>query len=209
MQLLRIVLTTIKHTNMNKTLSFFAALLLMTSTAFATTPDEPAAGISVLRKGELIKLLYKGAKPTDVKVNILNQENEVIYTDKIKGTDGFIRPYNFSNLPQGSYSFELIDNLGNREIKHVDYKLESRKKVMHVVRVAGTTDKFVVSVPNAGQSKLSINIYDDNGRLIYAEQEQINGDFARVYNIKDHSGRVTFEVIDGAGKRNSFTKDAW
>ena len=194
---------------MNKTLSFFAALLLMTSTAFATTPDKPDAGISVLRKGELIKLLYKGAKPTDVKVNILNQENQVIFTDKIKGTDGFIRPYNFSNLPQGSYSFELVDNLGNREIKHVDYKLESRKKVMHVVRVGGTTDKFVLSVPNSGESQLSINIYNENGRMIHTEREQIAGDFARVYSIKDNSGRVTFEVIDGTGKRNSFTKESW
>ena len=207
--MLRVVLMTIKNTNMNKTLSFFAALLLMTGTAFATAPDEPASGISVLRKGELIKLLYKGSKPTDVKVNILNQENEVIFTDKIKGTDGFIRPYNFSNLPHGSYSFELVDNMGNREIKHVDYKLESRKKVMHVVRVGGTTDKFVLSVPNFGQSQLSINIYDDKGRVIHTEKQQINGDFARLYNIKDHLGKVTFEVIDGTGKRNSFTKDAW
>jgi len=197
-----------KNTNMNKTLSFFAALVLITSSAFATAP-EPASGISVLRKGELFKLLYKGEKYTDVKVFILNQDNEVIFTEKIRGTDGFIRPYNFSNLPQGSYSFELIDNLGNREIKHVDYKLESRKKVMHVVRVGGTTDKFVLSVPNTGDSQLSINIYDDHGRMIHTEKEQVNGDFARVYNIKEHAGRVTFEVIDNSGKRSSFTKDAW
>ena len=194
---------------MNKTLSLIAALLVITSTAFAKAPEEPASGISVLRKGELIKLLYKGEKFTDVKVYILNQDNEVIFTEKIKGTDGFIRPYNFSKLPQGSYSFELVDNLGHHETKHIEYKNEVRKKVMHVVRVGGTTDKFVLSVPNSGQSQLSINIYDDKGRMIHTEREQISGDFARVYNIKDHSGRVTFEVIDSFGKRNSFTKEAW
>lgn len=194
---------------MNKTLSFIAALLIVTSSAFASAPDEPISGISVLRKGELIKLLYKGEKYTDVKVNILNQENEVIFSEKIKGTEGFIRPYNFSNLPHGNYSFELIDNLGHREIKHVDYRLEARKRVMHVVKVAGTTGKFVVSVPNTGASQLSINIYDDHGRIMHAEKEQVTGDFARVYNIKDHNGRVTFEVIDNQGKRSSFTKDAW
>jgi hypothetical protein len=194
---------------MNKTLSFFAALLVVTSTAFAKTPDEPASGISVLQKGELIKLLYKGEKYADVKVYILNQDNEVIFSEKIKGTDGFIRPYNFSNLPEGNYSFELVDYIGRREIQHIDYKLEPRKKVMHVVRVGGTTDKFVLSVPNSGQSKLSINIYDDRGRLMHTENEQINGDFAKVYSINDHSGKVTFEVVDNKGKRNSFTKEAW
>ena len=194
---------------MNKTLSFLAALLVVTSTAFAKSTDEPASGISVLRKGELVKLLYKGEKNTDVKVFILNQDNEVIFTEKIRGTDGFIRPYNFSNLPEGNYSFELIDNLGRRDIQHVSYTHEPRKKVMHVVRVGGTTDKFVLSVPNSGTSRLSINIYDDRGRVMHTDNEQITGDFARVYNIKDHSGKVTFEVTDNKGKRNSFTKDAW
>lgn len=194
---------------MNKTLSFLTALLVVTSTAFATTPDEPASGISVLRRGELIKLLYKGEKQSDVKVYILNQDNEVIFSEKIKATDGFIRPYNFSNLPEGNYSFELVDNAGRHEIEHVNYKLEPRKKVMHVVRVGGTTDKFVLSVPNSGQAMLSINIYDDRGRVMHTEHEQINGDFAKVYNIKDHAGKVTFEVVDNKGKRNSFTKDAW
>lgn len=194
---------------MNKTFSFLAALLVITSTAFAKTPDGPASGISVLRKGELVKLLYKGEKYTDVKVYILNQDNEVIFTEKIKDTDGFIRPYNFSKLPEGNYSFELVDNMGRRAIEHVNYKLESRKRAMHVVRVGGTTDKFVLSVPNSGQSRLSINIYDDKGRVMHTENEKISGDFARVYNIKDHAGKVTFEVIDNKGKRNSFTKDAW
>jgi hypothetical protein len=194
---------------MNKTLSFLAALLVVTSTAFAKSTDEPASGISVLRKGELVKLLYKGEKHTDVKVYILNQDNEVIFTEKIKGTDGFIRPYNFSNLPEGNYSFELIDNLGRRDIQHVSYRNEARKKAMHVVRVGGTTDKFVLSVPNSGTSKLSINIYDDRGRVMHTETQEITGDFARVYNIKDHAGKVTFEVTDNKGKRNSFTKEAW
>lgn len=194
---------------MNKTFSFLAALLVITSTAFATVPDEPASGISVLRKGELIKLLYKGEKYSDVKVFILNQDNQVIFTEKIKGTSGFIRPYNFSNLPEGNYSIELVDNAGRRDIEHVNYRLEPKKRVMHVVRVGGTTDKFVLSVPNAGQSRLSISIYDDRGRVMHTENEQISGDFAKVYNIRDHSGKVTFEVVDSKGKRNSFTKEAW
>jgi flagellar hook assembly protein FlgD len=194
---------------MNKTLSFLAVLFLVTSTAFATTPDEPASGISVLRKGETFKLLYKGARYNDVKIYILNEDDEVIFSETIKSTDGFIRPYNFSKLPEGNYSFELVDNKGRHEIEQVNYRLETQKKVMHVVQVGGTTDKFVLSVPNSGQSQLAVNIYDDKGRVMYAGSENIDGDFAKVYNIKDHSGRVTFEVIDSKGKRNSFTKDSW
>jgi flagellar hook assembly protein FlgD len=194
---------------MNKTLSILPVLFAVACTAFAKTPDEPASGISVLRKGETIRLLYKGEKQTDVKVYILNEENEIVFTEKIRSTDGFIRPYNFSKLPQGNYSFELIDNSGRRQVEQVNYKLERQPKTMHVVQVAGTTDKFVLSIPNEGSSNVSITIYDDLNRIMHTEKQTVTGDFARVYNIKDYKGEVTFEVTDGNGRRNSFTKDSW
>ena len=194
---------------MNQTLSFLAGFVLLTSAAFATSPNDPASGISVLRKGETVKLLYKGERQNDVKIYILNQDNEIVFSEKIKATEGFIRPYNFSMLPEGNYSFELVDNIGRHQAQQIDYRLERRKRLMHVVRVAGTTDKFVLSVPNEGESKLSVTIYDDSNRVMYTENESINGDFAKVYNIREHVGEVTFEIVDSKGKRNSFTKDSW
>lgn len=190
---------------MNKTLSLLAALLILTSATFAKTPDNPASNIAVLKNGATIKLLYKGTAQNDVKVLILNEDNQIVFTEKIRATDGFIRPYNFSRLPQGNYSFTLVDSKG-RQIEHVDYRTERPRKLMHVARVNGTTDKFVLSVPNQGSDKLSVTIYDDMNRVLYSGKENITGDFARVYNLKDHEGTVTFEVSDSKGNTNALTK---
>lgn len=190
---------------MNKTLSILAALLVMTSTTFATAPDEPASRISVLKKGETIKLLYKGEEQNDVKVIILNEKNDIVYTEKIKSTQGFIRPYNFSQLPQGNYSFELIDNKG-RQVEQVKYQIDRENRVIHVSRVAGTSNKFVLSVPSKNPDKLSVTIYNALNGVLYSGTEDISGDFARVYNLENYSGQVTFEVTDSKGRTKSLTK---
>ncbi len=190
---------------MNKTLSFLAALLVITSATFAKTPDNPTSSISVRKYGATIKLLYKGTTQNDVKVLIINDDNQIVFTEKIRATDGFIRPYNFSNLPQGNYSFALIDSKG-RQTEQVDYRIERPRKLMHVARVSGTTDKFVLSVPNQGPEKLFVTIYDDMNRVLYSGKENITGDFARIYNLKDHEGKVTFEISDSKGNTNALTK---
>jgi flagellar hook assembly protein FlgD len=194
---------------MNKTLSFLALLLVVTGTTFAATPDEPASRISVLNKGETFKLLYKGDEQSDVQVFILNEDNQIVFREKIRATDGFVRPYNFSKLPHGNYSFELVDNNGRRQTEQVSYQLRREQKIMHVARLGGTADKFIVSVPNDGATKLSITIYDDSNRVLYSANESVSGDFAQVYNIQGNDGNVTFEIVDGKGKRNAVTKNSW
>jgi len=193
---------------MNKSLSSLALLLILISATFANASDNPSSSMAVLKHGSTVKLLYKGIEQNDVKVLIVNDENQVVFSEKIKSTAGFVRPYNFSKLPEGNYSIELIDNKGHQS-ELVKYKIESTRKLMHVMRVGGTTDKFVLSVPSAIQQKISISIYDDNGRTLYSGKEDIAGDFAKVYNLQKHVGRVTFEVIDSNGKANSFAKDSW
>jgi hypothetical protein len=77
-----------------------------------------------------------------------------------------------------------------------------------VVRISGTTDKFVLSVPNQGPEKLFVTIYDDMNRVLYSGKENVTGDFARIYTLKDHAGKVTFEVSDSRGKTGSLTRDS-
>jgi hypothetical protein len=45
--------------------------------------------------------------------------------------------------------------------------------------------------------------------VLYSENEIVTGDFARIYNLKDYSGQVTFKVTDSKGLSNSLTRDSW
>lgn len=195
---------------MKKSLSILPMLLIITSMTFAKTFDSPSTSMAVLQNGATMKLLYKAADQTDVKVLIVNDNNRIVFSEKIRNTSGFSRPYNFSELPEGNYSIQLIDNTG-RKIEHVNYKSEAKNKenkIMHVMRVSGTTDKFVLSVPNKGEEEITITIYDQDD-VLYSGTESVSGDFAKIYNIKDRSGKITFQVTDSKGLTNSLSKDSW
>jgi hypothetical protein len=187
---------------MNKPLSLLT-ILLIGGITFANAFDNPSTMI-VLKNGSTFRLLYKGAKQSDVKVLILNDENNIVYSEKIKNTDGFARPYNFSNLPEGHYSIQIKDNAGVRT-ETVNHETIKEEKTMHLLRLDGT-GKYVLSVPNKGEEDLSIMIFNDLNEVLYQSQEKISGDFARIYNLGDQARNFRFVVTDGKGLTKSITK---
>lgn len=192
---------------MNKTLSLLTMLLIAGSVTFANAFDNPMATSAVFKKGSTVKLLYKGIEQTDVKILIFNDQNEMVFVEKIKNTQGFLRPYNFSNLPQGNYTIELIDDSG-RQIQRVNYIKErtKRSKLAYVAHVAGSPDKFVLSVPNEGSNSLTVTIYNEDDQVLFAETQSTNEDFAKIYRLKDYFGTVKFVVTDDKGLSKSMTK---
>ena len=195
---------------MKKSLSFLVVLLTVASMTYANSGDNPSTNMAVLKNGTSVKLLYKGAEQNDVKILIFNENDRVVFSEKIKNTDGFVRPYNFSKLPEGNYRIQIIDNAGSKT-EQVAYNGENqinRNKLIHVARISGTAGKFVLSVPNQQKETLTVTIYGDNN-VLYSENEIVTGDFARIYNLKNYSGQVTFKVTDSKGLSNSLTRDSW
>jgi hypothetical protein len=188
---------------MNKPLSLLS-ILLISGISFANAFDNPRITTAVMKNGSTFKLFYKGAKQSDVKVLILNDENQIVYAEKIKNTDGFARPYNFSNLPEGHYSIQIKDNAGVRT-ETVNHQTIKEEKTMHLLRLGGT-GKYVLSVPNKGKEDLSITILNDLNEVLYESQEKVTGDFARIYNLGDQTGNYRFIVTDGKGLTKSITK---
>jgi hypothetical protein len=60
-------------------------------------------------------------------------------------------------------------------------------------------------VANKGQDVLTIRIYGDKGVLLYSQTENVNGDFAQVYNLDKYNGSLTFEVSDSKGVTKSLS----
>ena len=187
---------------MNKSLSLLT-ILLIGGITFANAFENPNT-MAVLENGSTFRLLYKGMKPSDVKVLILNDENQIVFSEKIKSTDGFARPYNFSNLPEGHYSIQ-VKNGDITQTETVNYHIRKEKKAMHLLRLPGSP-KYVLSVPNKGSENLSVTIFNDLNQVLYNSSENISGDFARIYNLEGHSGNFRFVVKDGKGQTNSIIK---
>ncbi|WP_276369649.1 hypothetical protein [Chryseolinea sp. H1M3-3] len=196
---------------MKKSFFIWTLLLVAGAATLATASDNPSASVAVLKNGSTIKLFYKGIEQTNVKVLILNDVNEIVFTEKIKNTDGFVRPYNFSQLPEGNYRFQLTDDNGQK-VEYVSYRKEQAVKgerLLHVMHLKGSTDRFMLSIPNKGNDEILISIYNDQNIVLHSSQEKIDGDFAKIYNLKDYYGKVTFMVKDSSGSTSFVTKDSW
>ena len=191
---------------MKKTLSILAAITIFSTALFANNIDNPnaATGMAIMKNGTTVKLFYKGTKQTDVKVSIYNAANTLVYSETIKNVDGFVRPYNFTNLEEGEYLIELLGENG-RQVERVIYKLGKVQKLANVMHVTGEPNKYILTVANKGQDVLTIKIYGDKGVLLYSKTEEVNGDFAQVYNLDKYNGGLTFEVSDSKGVTKSLS----
>ena len=192
---------------MKKILSIVVVLIAIGQVSAKGIEPKSPVGISILKQGAVVKLFYRGEHTGNVKVTIFNERGDVIYREILANTDQFMRPYNFSSLPEGEYTIELKDQQGRR-IQQVNHKLSPEKRTAHLTRLNGRENTFVLAVPNQGQDDLHIRIMDEHNAVLYQKTEHVEGNFAKVYNLKHFTGPHVFEVSDKTGRVSRLVKSS-
>src|SRR6478735_4944660 len=100
-----------------KKIYFMMAVVAITTISFAreaaAKSPKALAGIAVIRSSATsYKLIYKSELQSDVKVEIYDSRNQIVFSETIKMSDGFARPYNFGSLNDGKYTIR-VDNGSN------------------------------------------------------------------------------------------------
>jgi hypothetical protein len=186
---------------MKKLVSVLVVLTIISSAAFAGRIDDPAntSGVAVVKKGTTFRLYYKANESGNVRISILNDSKKVVFTETLYDIDGFVRPYNVSNLSEGVYTIEVAEH-GKRHVETIEVVRDRSERLAHVLRVSGEEGKYLLTVSNKKADDITVRIYDGANNKIYDEVEAVSTDFARIYNLKKYSGTFTFEVTDGSGK---------
>jgi hypothetical protein len=181
------------------------SLVLVSTVMFANgtddkNPSASASGAAVIKNGEsTFRVIYKSEKENDVKVSILDDRNQVVYSEKVNKTDGFSRPYNFTSLSEGDYTISIEDG-SKKTIEKVSYRMPRTSKMLNVLKVAGNEGKYVITAAGKGSEVITVSIYDGTNTLIHKGFETTSGDFAKVYNVKSVKGHVTFEISNENGE---------
>lgn len=168
-------------------------------------PNSPL-GTSVIKKGALVKLFYRGEHSGKVKVTIYNQNGSVVFKEVMQNREHFMRPYNFSSLPAGEYTIQIIDEQGTRTEKVEHAGVSKKKRAAYLSRLNADTNKYMLSVPANGSNELLVKIYDERNAVIYQERAQVSGDFAKVYDLSRVKGVHTFEITDNDGTVSRLSK---
>ena len=173
----------------------------MVSVAMANDPTS-ATGTAVIQNGSVVKLFYKGAKYATVKVSILDEKGTLIFTETVKNTDGFIRPYNFSDLTYGEYTVE-VDNGVSRNIEYVDYTSEGIVNSATMIKLKNE-NRYMLLVPNKASEKLNITVLDADGNEIHHSVRTLSGDFGTILNVEELDGPFKVRLKDSTGRIRTF-----
>jgi hypothetical protein len=192
---------------MKKFLSILVVLAAVSGAVNANvkTVDDPkvVTGFAVMKSENGFKVFYKGSKSGTVKVKITNAKGEDIYQESIKNVESFMRPYNLSSITEGDYQVEITSPEG-KSIEKISYSKTKVEKLMNLVQVKNSSTKYVLMVSNKnGDEHLKVNIYDRNYKLVYHGDEEIDGDFAKVYDLASLDEKFVIEVTDSKGSTQS------
>ncbi|HCW08775.1 MAG TPA: hypothetical protein DGG95_15570 [Cytophagales bacterium] len=179
-----------------KKLIVFCLLISAVSVGYAKS------NMAVLRSGDVFKVIYKGESPSRVHVLISNETGEEVFREDLTSNAGFIRPYNFSGLPNGNYSISVKDSDGEK-IETVGYNEEKKVRsiddnewIAYIAQLSASENKFLVAVPKQGESNFSIQIFDPADQLVYSDEQKTNTHFGKIFKLKNCESGTTIRVTN-------------
>jgi len=138
------------------------------------------------------KLVYPVRSKEMVNIKIYDQKNQLVFSDRIKNLNGFIRPYDLSYLPDGNYKFMIRSTSGfiTRDIVHKAAENDLRISIEET----GANDSYKLIVKGVSRNPVSVDIYNKEVGLVFKENIKIGKDFSRIYSFKNKVDNLTFIV---------------
>jgi hypothetical protein len=183
---------------MKKFLMMLLSCAVLAGSVNAMPARKSSTDLAVIKNGSVFKVVYQGGQTGTVKVKIFNASRTLVFTETLKNTDSFIRPYNFSSLAEGDYVIEVNDGR-TKQVEKVSFTKGQIERFMSIHALKESPGKLMLIVPNKGDDVFTVRIYDSSGTLLFKHTASASGDFAMVYNLKNLNPKGSFEVTDKRG----------
>lgn len=182
-----------------KTISTFISLVLISLSSFASV------SVSSEKDG-VFSIQYKNSEKNNVRVSILNDKKEIIFTEEFRNVTSFKRPYNFSQLAEGEYTIVIEDKNG-KQTEKISYQLNKVVSYVHVAQVPNKENKYWLNIANNGTEVLSVRIFAEDGTALHEQTLEVTGTLSTVFDLTKIKNNkvVTFEVVDGSGSIHKTT----
>lgn len=165
-----------------KKITLIAALLTVMSAALFAKEGK---GIKILNDSSAVfKVYYSKPVASKVKVNIYNDKGDKVFAESIKNVNGFVRPYNMSALPSGTYTFEISDKteVETFEFTYAESEVEHASMTANIVRL--DQGRFFLGVSSDKSDKVQIEVFNDKDELVYRAIEVVANQFGQLYNLQ-------------------------
>ena len=141
---------------------------------------------------DLYRLTYLNQGECHIKVEVIDESGLKLLSEQIHHQKSFTKPYNFSNLSLGEYSFKVTDQDGEyvTKIKRTD-------EVFMVASIKKLEDgRAKVIVRGEFMAPISVNILDRNDVLVFDDYIDHEKAFSKVYDLSRISAEnLKIEVV--------------
>ncbi|MEM9299409.1 MAG: hypothetical protein AAGA64_13590 [Bacteroidota bacterium] len=183
---------------------FLATLLIVLSSAVHATDKkdtEKGTTFEVVRQGNVFKLFYLNKDIVKVNVKIVDESGNIVFTERIKNEEGFMRPYNFKDLEHGDYKIIISEKDQNlaTTVHHGDdliMKEEALKplRLVKMDKIKGADRVFKLTIVNQGDAQASISVKNEDKQVIFSITESFTGNYGKLFNMARVDGKTSFEV---------------
>ncbi len=164
-------------------IKFLAVLLTVFSatTIIAKTDSTSAAFVKVVAEqtDKVYRVVYNSPLKEDVTIEIYNNDKEVVHTEKVSGTTGFIKRFNLQYLSLGAY--EIVVKTPDYQFAE-DIDLGGLKKYNVKLKSTGKNVSLMGSHPDG--KDFHVYIYDQYNELLYSEDIKDAKQVNKTYNFE-------------------------
>jgi hypothetical protein len=192
--------TIYNQTNNNSQIMKNLLTTVMLVCTMAVSSLATAANFTVkASKNSVFKVQYVSEQKGLVTVSILDNKNVIVFQEEIYNSGSFIRPYNFSNLTEGTYTIVMKDENGEQR-QTINYAAAKSTSYAHVSEIKNQKNKYWLNIVTTGEEKMTVRIYSLTGELLYNQAVTVEGSYSKIFNvIQLNQPTVVFEVTNNNG----------
>ncbi|MEM7509916.1 MAG: hypothetical protein AAF388_03215 [Bacteroidota bacterium] len=182
---------------MKKTVLLIALFVLTSvSTIMTASPvAEITNDIIVVKEPgkQLYHLYYESRKAENVKVVVMDEYKNRLFSKTIKNTKGFTLPINFLDANEGKYEIMIQDGTGTT-FKAVEVSAAGNMELVSSKLSKVEDGKIRLTVSGPITDEITVYIYDDE-KLLFQDEISNAGGFTKLYDLRSVPSRaLTFLV---------------
>ena len=190
--------TTRKRQKNMKKILLAAVILGLNFSANAITKEVVAKAkfkVTVDQQAKKANLVFLPSTNEKVVVKILNEEGKLIFSENIKSSSRFERPYNLSELADSQYTIvvEHANEVFNEEISLVSVN-ELKAVAFHASVKTLADGKVALKVLQDGLNTVFVSVKNEEGNALYTTSITNEGSFIQNFDISSIKEAVYFEV---------------
>lgn len=179
---------------MRNTIKTIAALLIVLGAAKTNASvDSTYVGayckVVAQEKEDQFKLIYKGTGDEPISIQWIDENNQIVYKEKVTSKNAFVKQYNLSTLPDGSYRVVVTSEDFSYEEEIILGDLSNMKFVLREL----DQKNILLTGFKPEHKDVKLHVYDDEMNQVYFEEYEEGSVIQKKYNFEElNSGRVTF-----------------